>query len=68
MFTSVIWKIFQIKFEMVETKTRHLNFQVTHEKSIDYLKGLKYSGGLSVNQYKKIKAVGSSPGFVLWTL
>ena len=53
---------------MVETKTRHLNFQVTHEKSIDYLKGLKYSGGLSVNQYKKIKAVGSSPGFVLWTL
>ena len=53
------------KFEKVKIKTGILNFQVNHEKRInDYLKSLKNSGSLSVNQYKKIKAVGSKPGIL----
>ena len=55
----------QSKFEKVKIKTRILNFQVNHEKRInEYLKSLKNSGSLSVDQYKKIKAVGSRPGFL----
>ena len=55
----------QSKFEKVKIKTRILNFQVNHEKRInEYLKSLKNSGSLSVDQCKKIKAVGSRPGFL----
>ena len=51
------------KFEKVYTKKRLLNFTVNHEKQInEYLKSLKSSGALSVEQHKKIKAVGSRPG------
>ena len=54
----------QSKFEKVKIKTRILNFQVNHEKRInEYLKSLKNSGSLSVDQCNKIKAVGSRPGF-----
>jgi len=53
------------KFEKVKIKTGILNFQVNHQKRInDYLKSLKDSDSLSVNQYKKIKAVGSKPGIL----
>ena len=55
----------QSKSEKVKIKTRILNFQVNHEKRInEYLKSLKNLGSLSVDQYKKIKAVGSRPGFL----
>ena len=55
----------QNKFEKVKIKTRILNFQVNHEKRInEYLKSLKNSGSLSVEQYKKKKAIGSRPGFL----
>ena len=51
------------KFEKVNTKKGLLNFSVNHEKRInEYLKSLKSSGVLSVEQHKKIKAVGSRPG------
>ena len=50
------------KFEKVNTKKGLLNFTVNHEKRInEYLKPLKLSRALSVEQYKKIKAVGSRP-------
>ena len=40
-----------------------LNFTINHEKRIkECLKFLKSSGALSVDQHKKIKAVGSRPG------
>ena len=59
----------QSKFEKVKIKTRILNFQVNHEKRINqYLKSLKNSGSLNVDQYKKIKAVGSRPGFFVRSL
>ena len=55
----------QSKFEKVKIKKRILNFQVNHEKRInEYLKSLKNSGSLNVDQYKNIKAVGSRPGFL----
>ena len=55
----------QNKIEKVKIKTRILNFQVNHEKRInEYLKSLKNSGSLSVDQYEKIKAVGSRAGFL----
>ena len=55
----------QSKFKKVKIKTRILNFQVNHEKRInEYLKSLKNSGSLSVDQYKKIKTVGSRPVFL----
>ena len=48
------------KFEKVNTKKGLLNFSVNHEKRInEYLKSLKSSGVLSIEQHKKIKAVGS---------
>ena len=51
------------KFEKVDTKKGLLNFTVNHEKRIiEYLKSLKSSGALSVEQHKKIEAVGSRPG------
>ena len=47
------------KFEKVNTKKGLLNFSVNHEKRInEYLKSLKSSGVLSIEQHKKIKAVG----------
>ena len=40
-----------------------LNFTVNHEKRINkYLKSLKLSGALGVEQHKKIKVTGSRPG------
>ena len=55
----------QSKFEKVKIKTKILNFQVNHKKRInEYLKSLKNPGSLSVDQYKKMKAVGSRPGFL----
>ena len=40
-----------------------LNFTVNYEKQInEYLKTLKSSEALSVEQHKKMKAVGSRPG------
>ena len=40
-----------------------LNLTVNHKKQInEYLKSLKLSGALSVEQHKKTKAVGSRPG------
>ena len=51
------------EFEKVNTKKGLLNFTVNHEKRInEYLKSLKSSGALSVDQCKKIKAVGSRLG------
>ena len=51
------------KFEKVDTKKGLLNFTVNHDKRInEYLKSLKSSGALSVNQHKKIKVVGSKRG------
>ena len=48
------------KFAKVDSKQSLLNFTVNHEKRInEYLKSLKSSGSLSVEQHKKIKAVGS---------
>ena len=42
-----------------------MNFQVNHKKHInEYLKSLKISGSLSVDRYKKTKAVGSRLGFL----
>ena len=53
------------KFEKVDTKKGLLNFTVNHEKQIkEDLKYLKLSGALSVEQYKKIKAVCSRPGIL----
>ena len=55
------------KFEKVDTKKDLINFTVNHKKRINkYLKFLKSSGALSVEQHKKIKAVGcSKPGFYM---
>ena len=51
------------KFEKVHIKKGLLNFTVNHEKRInEYLRFLKSSGALGVEQYKKITAVGSRPG------
>ena len=51
------------KFEKVDSKNVLLNFTVNHEKRInEYLKSLKSSGAVSVEQHKKIKAVRSRPG------
>ena len=51
------------KFEKADTKKGLLIFTVNYEKQINkYLKFLKSSGALSVEQNKKIKAVGSRPG------
>ena len=53
------------KFEKVDTKKDLLNFTVNYEKRInEYLKSLELSGALNVEQYKKIKAVGSRPGIL----
>ena len=42
------------KFEKVDTEKGLLNFTVNHEKRInEYLKSLKLSGALSVEQQKK---------------
>ena len=55
------------KFEKVDTKKDLLNFTVNHKKRINkYLKFLKSSGALSVEQHKKIKSVScSKPGFYM---
>ena len=48
-----------LNLKKVETKKCLLNFTVNHKKRINkYLKPLKRSGTLSVEQYKTIKAVG----------
>ena len=48
------------KFEKIDTKKGLLNFTVNHDKRInEYLKSLK---SLSVDQHKKIKAVGLKRG------
>lgn len=53
----------QSKFEKIKVKRWILNFQLMHERRVNELmKNVKSSGSLSVNQYKKIKAVGSRPG------
>ena len=53
------------KFKKVDTKKDLLNFTVNYEKRInEYLKSLELSGALNVEQYKKIKAVGSRPGIL----
>ena len=53
------------KFEKVDTKKDLLNFTVNYKKRInEYLKSLELSGALNVEQYKKIKAVGSRPGIL----
>ena len=50
------------KLEKVKVKKEILNFSVNHEGRInDYLKSLEKSGGLTTDQYKKIKAIGSKP-------
>lgn len=57
------------KFEKVDKKTRTSTFQVNHEKRInEILKSLISAGTLSVKQYKKIKAVGSIPSVLIWSL
>ena len=44
------------RFEKVDTKRGLLNFTVNHEKPInEYLKSLKSSRSVSVEQYKKLK-------------
>ena len=51
------------KFEKVNTKKGVLNFITNHEKPINkYLKSLKSSGALRVEQHKETKAAGSIPG------
>ena len=51
------------KFEKVRIKKGLLNFTVNHEKQInEYLRFLKSSGALGVEQHKKITVVGSRPG------
>ena len=48
----------ETKFEIVDVQKGLLNFTVNHEKRINkYLKSLKLSGALKVEQHKKIKAV-----------
>ena len=48
----------EAKFEIVDVQKGLLNFTVNHEKWINkYLKSLKLSGALKVEQHKKIKAV-----------
>ena len=50
------------KFEKVDTKKGLLSFTVNREKHInEYLKYLKSSGTLSVEEHRKIKDVGSRP-------
>ena len=50
------------KFEKVDTKFRTLNFQVNHEKRRnEILQSLKSAGSLGDKQYKKIKAIRSTP-------
>ena len=52
----------QAKFEEVDTRKGLPSFTVYHEKQInEYFKSLKPSGALSVEQHKKIKAIGSRP-------
>ena len=47
-------------FEKAEITTVILNLQVNHGKNINAsLKSLKTSDNLSVNNYRKIKAIGS---------
>ena len=54
------------KFEKVDTKKGLLNFTVNHEKRInEYLRSLKSSGALSVEQHKEIKAAVSNLVFYL---
>ena len=54
------------KFEKVDTKKGLLNFTVNHEKRInEYLRSLKSSGALSVEQHREIKAAGSNLVFYL---
>ena len=49
----------------MKLKTRIVIFQVNNEKCItEYLKSLKSLCSLSLNQYKKIKAVGSRTGIL----
>ena len=53
------------KFEKVSIKKGILNFPINHEKNINnYLKRPEESGSLSIEQYKKIKAVGSRTGIL----
>lgn len=57
------------KFEKIDKNTRTSTFQVNHEKRInEILKSLISAGTLSVKEYKKIKAVGSIPSVLIWSL
>ena len=50
--------VIRLNFKKVDTKKGLLNFTVNREKRINgYLKSLKSSRALSVEQHKKIKAV-----------
>ena len=53
------------KFEKVDAKKGLLNFTVNQEKRVnEHLKSLEIWRALSVQRYKKIKAVGSRPGIL----
>ena len=57
------------KLEIFNTKKGLLNFTVNHEKRInEYLRSLKSSGALSVEQHKEIKAAGSRPSVLYGVL
>lgn len=57
------------KFEKIDKNTRTSTFQVNHEKRInEILKSLISADTLSVKEYKKIKAVGSIPSVLIWSL
>lgn len=57
------------KFEKIDKNTRTSTFQVNHEKRInEILKSLISAGTLTVKEYKKIKAVGSIPSVLIWSL
>ena len=57
------------KFENVEIKKKNLNYSINHERPTNsHLKSLEKSGRLTTNQYKKIKAIGSKPAILYWTM
>ena len=56
-----------VAIKKIDTKKGLLNFTINHKKLINqYLKSLKSSGALSVEQHKKIRAVGSRPGILVF--
>ena len=51
-----------LSLKKVSIKKRSLNCSIHHEKNVNkYLKGIKKSGSLSTEQYKKIKPVRGRP-------